>query len=53
LDDGKLRHYTNIEETNDYDTNFEEENKPLYHDYNQGQYCIEKVRNQLKYLKFY
>lgn len=51
LDDGKLRHYTNAEDENDerrgvqtdYDEDLEEANKPRYYDYEQGQYCLDKV----------
>lgn len=51
LEDGKLRHYTNTEEEDeeqlgvktDYDEDTLEEHKPHYYDYEQGQYCLDKV----------
>ncbi|XP_037949507.1 probable G-protein coupled receptor Mth-like 5 isoform X2 [Teleopsis dalmanni] len=47
LEDGKLRHYTNTEEEeydqSKFEDEFDEDNQPLYHDYAQGQYCIDKA----------
>ncbi|XP_054727941.1 probable G-protein coupled receptor Mth-like 5 isoform X1 [Anastrepha obliqua] len=50
LDDGKLRHYTNsneeeeeLYEHTDYDADLDDERKSLFHDYTQGQYCIDKA----------
>ncbi|XP_017468598.1 PREDICTED: probable G-protein coupled receptor Mth-like 5 isoform X1 [Rhagoletis zephyria] len=51
LDDGKLRHYTNSNEEDeedlyehtDYDADLDDERKSLFHDYTQGQYCIDKA----------
>ncbi|XP_030376025.1 probable G-protein coupled receptor Mth-like 5 [Scaptodrosophila lebanonensis] len=51
LDDGRLRHYTNAEDEadeqrgvqTDYEDDIAEAHKPLYHDYEQGQYCLDKA----------
>lgn len=59
LDDGKLRHYTNTEEDvdeqkgvkSDYDEDTIEEHKPHYYDYEQGQYCLDKVSSLYLTLK--
>ncbi|CAD6991439.1 unnamed protein product [Ceratitis capitata] len=51
LDDGRLRHYTNsneeedeaLYEHTDYEADLDDERKSLFHDYAQGQYCIDKA----------
>lgn len=50
MDDGKLRHYifegkqqTKMTVSDEVDEN-DEQNDTLYHDYQQGQYCYERVR---------
>lgn len=47
LSDGKLRHYTNTNEDQyehaDYQDEDDNERKPLFHDYRQGQYCLDKA----------
>lgn len=52
LDDGRLRHYTNAENEaeerhgiqSDYEEDIAGSLEPLYHDYDKGLYCIDKVR---------
>lgn len=51
LEDGKLRHYTITQEEKEEDQHieysddeqFDDTHKPLFYDYPQGQYCIERV----------
>ncbi|KAL9873295.1 probable G-protein coupled receptor Mth-like 5 isoform X2 [Glossina fuscipes] len=47
LDDGKLRHYTITQEEKEEeysdDEQFDDTHKPLFYDYPQGQYCIERA----------
>ncbi|XP_001359641.4 probable G-protein coupled receptor Mth-like 5 isoform X2 [Drosophila pseudoobscura] len=51
LDDGKLRHYTNAEDEaaeqrgvqTDYEDDIGGRREPLYHDYDQGLYCIDRA----------
>lgn len=46
LPDGKLRHYIKNPDDEDdlFEKHFEKDESPLYYDYPQGQYCMDKVR---------